>query len=1200
MTRKLKILLVDEESYRKRLARELNQVYGHEIHEATLYEDAVQRFEEAAGSFDLAIVDYSLEGERSGIELLERLHQIEPNLPVIIITGAGDRRISQQALQAGAFWYLDKPPDWVELEMLLKWVGRYRATSQAVHPQSVWGANLWMPVSDAIVSARTIPELVEAVRTRALVLLEAERCGILEVDPETGSISGWSGAEAEEQKLLADIFSPLARDMTPLDKPNLASLAETGVNGTQFRAWAACASPPARGATEILFALFEKELTEEQKLGLELKLVTLARLIGVALENLRKAKLLEAVVDSGRELLTVQDRIQVYDILKHQILDKLGVRTFYLALHNRSKDAIRCPFFYHQGEDIRDRIPVLSLAEVKSSESFTVYVLTTNNELTIEDPEAHSHPTQPYPVPDARARAYFAVPLRRPDSSAFGVLSIQSAVPRVFPESLKQAVRALASLVAPTLTRLRRSRLQEHILANLMSGDPRAVLQESLQSIWESVNADLVVFYPYDSRRQVFRLDRIQVSPPAFKIPSPVDEELPTLNRLLELGEHFSEEAATDEVFGERWAARYGTISVAGLALKPSGSNTPSGIVIVHYRSPHLLDQELQTDITRFSQFAAVATHLMQQQERRDAEYRQQEIIEQLVGISDSAQLARILEEKLKLAWPNVPVVCHLFLVDRGRRRLYSPLAPPEEPPIPFGDSHPAGLVADEGKSLLILNRRDSPSSNGLPAATASALYVPVKLGDSLLGALGLESSSPQVFDDMDRLALEEIAESAATALGAAGQGDHARAVIAAAARAAASDPEQELQVLAQSAHDIALIAGGAPTSTTVFLLTGQVLDLVAAWPPALFGDLQKKVGTLPLLPPPGKPRGIVATAVREKRSQFVASLPHRDYIPFDDQTRAELAVPVLAADGTVIGVLNLEYAQPEALNDEHRTLLERLADQAAIVAILQKQASLKQKQRATLVMLGVEAADSSHGWITDKSTVINSVALLRRLAQGLLEHRHDRVQRFLIWIGVNADLYSKINKIDSATERIELILAEPVSPSWMNEHIHQKQLIDIGDWLGSVKLYWSRLHSNIEFPVRIETSASDRIFANKYWLTRALRNLIQNAVRATNKQEKPQISIRSYVEGHSVFIEVWDNGPGIPANLGNYLFNTLVPSEEHDSNGHGTGCLLTDLIAQEYGGHASILPAESGARVALVLPWTKAEADKELSSSEG
>jgi signal transduction histidine kinase len=922
----------------------------------------------------------------------------------------------------------------------------------------------------------------------------------------------------------------------------------------------------------------------------------------VALENLRKAKLLEAVVDSGTELLTVQDRLQVYEILKHQIFDKLGVRTFYLALHNRSKDTIRCPFFYHQGEDIKDRIPVLSLAEIKPSESFTVHVLTTNHELEIEDAANHSHPTEPYPISNAKAKAYFAVPLRRPDSTAFGVLSIQSAVPRVFPESLKQAVRALASLVAPTLTRLRRSRLQERILADLMSGDPRAVLQESLRSIWESVNADLVIFYPYDSRRQVFRLDRIQVSPPTFKVPFPIEEELPTLQLLLVLGEHFSEEAALDEVFGTKWVSRYGTRSVGSLTLMPSGSGIPSGIVIVHYRSHHKMDEEFQMDITRFSQFAAVATHLIQQQEQRDAESKRQEIIERLVGISDSAQLTRILEEQLKLTWPNVSVVCHLFLVDRGRRRLYSPLAPPEAPPIPFGDSHPAGLVAEKGKSLLILNRHDSPSSSGLPTETASALYVPVKLGDSLLGALGLESPLPQVFDDMDRSALEEIAESAATALGAAGQGDHARAVIAAAARAAASDPEQELQVLAQSAHDIALIAGGAPTSTTVFLLTGQVLDLVAAWPPSLFGELQKEVGTLLLTPPAGKPRGIVALAVHEKRSQLVDSLPNADYIPFDDQTRAELAVPVLAADQTVVGVLNLEYAHPEALNNEHRTLLERLADQAAIVAILQKQASMKQKQRTTLVMLGVEAADISHAWITNKSTVRNSASALRMLAQNLLERKENWLQRLLIRLGINSGLYKDIDTIDSSAELIQLTLDESEEPRWMNEHIHQKELIDIGSWLRRVTLYWSQLyHNTIEFPLQIETSPADRIFANEYWLTRALRNLAHNAVRATKGYSKPpRISLRSYLSGHSVFIEVWDNGPGIPEAIKPYLFNSLVPRDINDFGGNGTGCLLTNFIAQEYGGNTWILPSEAGARVALELPQAKEDTKQERSSLEG
>jgi putative methionine-R-sulfoxide reductase with GAF domain/nitrogen-specific signal transduction histidine kinase len=1152
----------------------------------------VQLFEHDPASFDLAIIDYSLEGQRNGVELLRRLHQSEPHLPVIIITGVGDRKISQEALRAGAFWYLDKPHDLVELEMLLKWVGRYRATSQPVSPQSVWGANLWIPVSNAIVSAQTVLDMIEAVRGKARGLLEAEHCGILEVDPETGVISDWSNVEVQEQEYLTKALSPLARDITLLEKPHLSASAGTRVDGVRFQTWAACACPPTRGATEILFALFDKGLDDAQKLSLELKLIALARLIGVALENIRKAKFLEVLVDSGKALQKVRNRQQVYQTIERQILEKLGVRTFYLALHQRSTGTVHCPVFFYQGADIRDGKPVLDLKSIAPDESFTVYTLIKNKELLIEDADNNTTPVKPLKLPGMTAKAYFSVPLRRPDGSAFGVLSIQSAVPRIFPKPLKQAVRGLASLVAPSLNRLRKTQLQEGILREIGKGEPKKVMQESLLSIWETVNADMVIFYPYDPKRKSFRLDKIQKSPKSSVVPICPEDDTKTLNRLLQLGEYFSPDARGDEIFRNHWASRFETSSIASIALESSGAGNYCGVVVLHYTESRRFGNELRHDISLSSQFVAMAAHLMQQQEQHEAEERRQEIIQKLVGISDSAQLTQILEEALRQNWPGTPVLCRFLLAERGKRILYSPLAISNEPTIPFDSDHVAGQVAHNREYRLLEDKSDYPNLKVSLPTSRSALYVPVKLGDSVVGVLGIESPEVRVFHELDRVFLEEIADSAATALGAAGQADHARAVIAAAARAAASSPEQELKVLTKSAHEVASIAEGKPTSTTVFINNGQSLDLVSAWPPELFGELQKKVGTLESNRPPGVPRGIVALAAEKKESILIDKLPHDDYISFDARTRAELAVPVLAADGSVVGVLNIEYEEPNALNNEHKTLLERLADQAAIVAILQNQGEQKQKQRAAIAILGVEVGAIAHEWINNTATIRDNVEVMRmissRIAAETLESKHPLLARHNY-----ARLEELLNKLDSVASRIESVLTDAAKPLQAKEHIHDKVLIPVDRWLRKVQLTWSRLYSSVEFPLDVRTAPQDCIYANEYWLTRAINNLLHNGVRAAQGHtQHPRIWIRSYVHEHYIRVEICDNGPGIPISKQALLFSTLVPHGIHDIQGHGTGCLFTSFIAQEYSGQALALDSNEGGRVVLELPLTHATSD--------
>ena len=59
---------------------------------------------------DCAVVDVRLPG-LSGLELQQRLHQRNEELPVIIITGHGDIDMAVRALKAGAFDFIEKPFD---------------------------------------------------------------------------------------------------------------------------------------------------------------------------------------------------------------------------------------------------------------------------------------------------------------------------------------------------------------------------------------------------------------------------------------------------------------------------------------------------------------------------------------------------------------------------------------------------------------------------------------------------------------------------------------------------------------------------------------------------------------------------------------------------------------------------------------------------------------------------------------------------------------------------------------------------------------------------------------------------------------------------------------------------------------------------------------------------------------------------------
>ena len=64
--------------------------------------------------FDVAIVDLQLV-KQDGLSLMEELHDIHPDMSVIIMTAHGSREIAVEAMKRGAFKYMAKPFDSREL-----------------------------------------------------------------------------------------------------------------------------------------------------------------------------------------------------------------------------------------------------------------------------------------------------------------------------------------------------------------------------------------------------------------------------------------------------------------------------------------------------------------------------------------------------------------------------------------------------------------------------------------------------------------------------------------------------------------------------------------------------------------------------------------------------------------------------------------------------------------------------------------------------------------------------------------------------------------------------------------------------------------------------------------------------------------------------------------------------------------------------
>ena len=120
-------MIVDDElSVRDSLAKWFHEE-GYEIGTAENANDALTRM--AEGRWDAALVDIKMRGT-DGIELQRRMHEIDPELTVIMMTGYASVETAVMALKNGAYDYVTKPLDPDEIAHLVKKAIAHKRTEQ--------------------------------------------------------------------------------------------------------------------------------------------------------------------------------------------------------------------------------------------------------------------------------------------------------------------------------------------------------------------------------------------------------------------------------------------------------------------------------------------------------------------------------------------------------------------------------------------------------------------------------------------------------------------------------------------------------------------------------------------------------------------------------------------------------------------------------------------------------------------------------------------------------------------------------------------------------------------------------------------------------------------------------------------------------------------------------------------------------------
>jgi len=100
------ILIVDDEKAIRNVLKDILSVEGYKVEEASDGEEGLKKISNA----DVVLCDIKMP-KVDGIEFLEKALEINPELPIIMISGHGNIDTAVDAVKKGAFDYISKPPD---------------------------------------------------------------------------------------------------------------------------------------------------------------------------------------------------------------------------------------------------------------------------------------------------------------------------------------------------------------------------------------------------------------------------------------------------------------------------------------------------------------------------------------------------------------------------------------------------------------------------------------------------------------------------------------------------------------------------------------------------------------------------------------------------------------------------------------------------------------------------------------------------------------------------------------------------------------------------------------------------------------------------------------------------------------------------------------------------------------------------------
>jgi len=532
---------------------------------------------------------------------------------------------------------------------------------------------------------------------------------------------------------------------------------------------------------------------------------------------------------------------------------------------------------------------------------------------------------------------------------------------------------------------------------------------------------------------------------------------------------------------------------------------------------------------------------------RRPAAFVLLEALQGVVIIDPRELLRDILEQAVKLADASSASLCLIDPEDQALTIEVS-VGLDEETcrrcRLPLG-AGVTGWVARHGRTLLVPDVRLEPRYVAVREGVRSELAVPLENDGGVLGVINVDSDRVEAFSTATAELLEMLARRCVDAIAYARLYEEVRR------------KNEQLAALVDIGREL-----------TSMLDLHEVLSAVVGHARRLLGGTRSSL----VLERNGRFETVATDDTEAAGAEFEAaedsslSEVFRTGLPLVDTAQSSrlLSVPVRTNE-RVIGVLNVYSAEPRHFRAHETTLLTLLAQQSAVAI---ENASLFRQVR--------EAGD--------RLRESEKLAALGRLSAGLAHELRNPLNTLNVLTYAMEDsgrghaaTATDLEVVRAEIRRMDRLLAQfldfarPRAPRFRREPV-EGILEEI-----SLLIAPEAAKRKVELERTVD-GATPPVWADRDQLTQLFLNLALNAIQSMTDGGRLRLEARA-VAG-SVRVDVRDDGPGIPADVRERLFEPFFTTRE---GGSGLGLPIALRIVEAHSGELRITSADGEGTTATV-----------------